>query len=270
MCIPLLAVLAIGPQDARRSPRVAVVNETLVRKYFGGADPIGRRFDFGDAAHPNAFEIVGVAQDAKYNQLRDETPPVAYMPYQQFLALPNFMTFHVRGQGAGADVQPLVAAIQREALALDPNVPVIGIGTQTEAVAAMLALERTLAVLSSFFGVLALGLACIGLYGTMAYAVARRTREIGVRIALGARARIIQRMILRETALMVVVGLSAGVPLALAAGHLLRAQLFDLSPYDPVTTVTVTLTVLVVTILSGYVPARRASRVDAIVALRCE
>jgi ABC-type antimicrobial peptide transport system permease subunit len=195
------------------------------------------------------------------------------MPYQQFLALPSFMTFHVRGQlpgNSGDTLQPLVAAIQREALAVDPNVPVIAIETQTEVIDRMLVLERTLAMLSGFFGLLALALACVGLYGTMAYAVARRTREIGVRIALGARSLVIQQMILRETAVMVLVGLAAGIPLALAAGRLLRAQLFDLSPFDPATTIAATLAVLVVTILAGYVPARRASRVDAMVALRCE
>jgi predicted permease len=268
--IPIVAGRSIGPQDVRSAPHVAIVNQTLVRKYFQGVNPIGHRIDFGNAAAPNAFEIVGVARDVKYGQLRTETPPVAYMPYQQFLALPNFMTFQVRGAGTGDNVSPLIAAIQREALAIDPNVPVIGVGTQVEAVAGMLALERTLATLSSFFGLVALALACVGLYGTMAYAVARRTREIGVRIALGARARAIQRMILRETTVMVVAGLVAGMPLALAAGRLLRAQLFDLSPYDPVTTVTATLGVLAVTILAGYIPARRASRVDAMAALRCE
>jgi len=134
----------------------------------------------------------------------------------------------------------------------------------------MLVLERTLAVLSSLFGLIALGLACVGLYGTMAYAVARRTREIGVRIALGARSRVIQQLILRETVVMVGAGLAAGIPLALAAGRLMRSQLFELSPYDPMTTVTATLAVLAVTTLAGYVPARRASRVDAMVALRCE
>jgi len=271
--IPVINGRAIDPRDVRSAPHVAVVNQTLVQRYFKGVDPIGHRIDFGNAARPNSFEIVGVVQDAKYNQLRSEAPPVAYMPYQQFLALPSFMTFHVRGQvpgGSGDTLQPLVAAIQREALAVDPNVPVIAIETQSEVIDRMLVLERTLATLSGFFGLLALALACVGLYGTMAYAVARRTRELGVRIALGARSRVIQQMILRETAVMVVVGLAAGIPLALAAGRLLRAQLFDLSPYDPATTIAATVAVLVVTILAGYIPARRASRVDAMVALRCE
>ena len=265
--IPIVAGRAIGPRDDRDARHVAVINQTLAQKYFRGVNPIGHQIVFGNAAHPNPFEIVGVAQDAKYNQLRAEAPPVAYMPYHQFNAVPNFMTFQVRASG---DVRPLVAAIEREALGLDPNVPAIAVATQSDAISAMLALERTLAVLSSVFGLLALGLACVGLYGTMAYAVVRRTREIGVRIALGARARVIRRMILRETVLMVVAGLAAGLPLALAAGRLLRAQLFDLSPYDPVTMVAATIAVLAVTIVAGYIPARRASRVDAMVALRCE
>jgi predicted permease len=268
--IPVISGRAIDSRDLRAAPHVAVVNQTLAQKYFRGVNPIGRRIDFGNAARPNAFDIVGVVQDVKYNQLRTDAPPVAYMPYQQFLALPNFMTFHVRGKVAGDNGQSLIAAIQREALAVDPTVPVIAMETQGEVIDRMLVLERTLAALSGFFGLLALALACVGLYGTMAYAVARRTREIGVRIALGARARAIQRMILRETAIMVAIGLAAGIPLALAAGRLLRAQLFDLSPYDPATMATATVAVLAVTILAGYVPARRASRVDAMVALRCE
>jgi len=268
--IPTVAGRTIGPHDLRGAPHVAVVNQTLVQKYFHDADPIGHRLVFGSAATANSFEIVGVVQDVKYGKLRGDTPPVAYLPYQQFLALPSFMTFQVRGRGTEGSAGSLVAAIRREALALDPNVPVVAIASQAEAVAEMLTLERTLAMLSSFFGVIALALACVGFYGTMAYAVARRTREIGVRIALGARSRAIEQMILRETAVMVVVGVAAGVPLALAAGRLLRAQLYGLSPYDPATAVTATVAVFVVTMLAGYIPARRASRVDAMVALRCE
>jgi predicted permease len=268
--IPIVAGRSIGRQDGRAALHVAVINQTLARKHFQGVDPIGHRIDFGSATKPNAFEIVGVVEDVKYAELRAGVPPVAYMPYQQFLALPNFMTFQVRGKGLGDNAEPLVSAIRREALAIDPNVPVIAITTQSDAIAGMLVLERTLAVLSSAFGLIALGLACVGLYGTMAYAVTQRTREIGVRMALGARAPVIQWMILRETALMVAAGVAAGVPLAFAAGRLLQAQLFDLSPYDPATTITATLAVLAVTILAGYVPARRASRVDAMEALRCE
>jgi len=251
----------------RTGPHVAVINQALAQKYFRGANPIGHRIDFGSAAHPNVFEIVGVAADAKYNQLRADAPPVAYMPYHQFLAVPNFMTFQVRGNG---ELQPLVAAIDRESHALDATVPVIGLETQTEAIGRMLVLERTLAALSSFFGLLALALACVGLYGTMAYAVERRTREIGVRIALGAGRASIQRMILVETLTIIAAGLVIGIPLALAAARLLRARLFELSPYDPVTVLTATLALVSVTLLAGYIPARRASHVDAMVALRCE
>jgi predicted permease len=265
--IPIVAGRPIEAQDVRSAPHVAVVNRALVQKYFGAANPIGHVIDFGNPTRPNAFEIVGVAEDAKYNDLRSDAPPVVYAPYQQFLALPTFMTYQVRASG---DLQPLVAAIEREARAVDPTVPVIAIQTQTDAIGRMLFLERTLAALSSFFGVLALALACVGLYGTMAYAVERRTREIGVRIALGAAGGVIQRMILGETLTMVLAGLAVGLPLALAAARLLRAQLFALSPYDPVTVLTAVLAVLAVTILAGYVPARRASRVDAMVALRCE
>jgi len=265
--IPIVAGRTIGLEDDRAAPHVAVINQTLAQQHFRGINPIGHRIDFGSAARPNVFEIVGVAQDAKYNQLRTEVPPVAYMPYQQFLAVPNSMTFQVRGSG---DLRPLVAAIEREALAVDANVPVIGLETQSQAIGRMLVLERTLAMLSSFFGLLALALASVGLYGTMAYAVAQRTREIGIRMALGARGGVIQRMILGETMAIVAAGVLLGLPIAFAAGQLLRAQLFELSPYDPATAAIATLAVTAVTIVAGSVPARRASRVDAMVALRCE
>ena len=169
-------------------------------------------------------------------------------------------------------MRPLVAAIEREALGLDPNVPAIAVATQSDAISAMLALgadagrvEQRLRRCSRSAS------PCVGLYGTMAYAVARRTREIGVRIALGARARVIQRMILRETVLMVVAGPGPPAcrwrwPPDASCGR----QLFDLSPYDPVTMAAATLAVLAVTIVAGFIPARRAARVDAMVALRCE
>jgi predicted permease len=265
--IPILAGRGINAADTDAAPQVAVINQKLARRYFGNDSPLGHRVNFGTETRPNEFAIVGVVKDAKYNRLRDEEPPTIYLPYRQFLGVTNSMTFEVRADG---DLTPLVAAISREVLALDRSVPLVDLKTQDEAVGQTLALERTLATLTTAFGVLALALACVGLYGTMAYSVARRTSEIGVRMALGAESGAILRMVLRETLTMVLTGLGVGVPLALAATQTLRAQLFGLSAHDPATLALAALVVGAVTVAAGYVPARRAARIDPIGALRCE
>ena len=179
-----------------------------------------------------------------------------------------FMTFAVKSPQAG---QPsLLAGIRREATALDKNVPMVGIKTETQVVDQVLFLERTFAALSSAFGFLALLLACIGLYGTMAYVVARRTSEIGIRMALGAGRGTILGMVLRETAVIVVAGLAVGLPAAWATTGLLKARLFGLGPHDPLSIAMAIAATLAVTAVAGYVPARKASRVDPMVALRYE
>ena len=164
----------------------------------------------------------------------------------------------------------LLASIRRELTALDKNVPMVEIRTETQVVAQVLSLERTFAVLSSAFGFLALLLACVGLYGTMAYAVARRTSEIGIRMALGAERSAILGMVLRETAVIVAAGIALGVPAAWAASNLLKTRLFGLTPHDPWSIGLSVAATLFVTMIAGYVPARRASRVDPMVALRYE
>jgi predicted permease len=265
--IPLVLGRAIEARDGLMAPKVAVVNEKLVQRYFHGDNPIGRMLQFGDDKRPDDFEIVGVVKDAKYNRLRDEAPPTAYMSYFQEQTVRSAMTFEVR---AAVAPRSLVAVIRQEALALDKDVPLADIKTQTEAIAQELVQERVFARLASLFGGLALVLASIGLYGTMAYTVARRTGEIGIRMAIGARPVDILGMVLRESVRVVLAGSVAGLVAAVAATQLIRSQLYGLSPHDPPVLTGAALALVVVTMLAAYVPARRASRVDPLRALRNE
>jgi predicted permease len=256
----------LGSQDTRTAPQVIVVNQKFVDKYMHGDYALGHQVNFGNAKR--IFEIVGVVDDVKYAGLRQEVPPTAYFSHMQTEFPWNFMTFMVRSREAG--LPALGAAVRREALAQDKDVPVVDMKTETLVVSQVLFLDRTFAALSSAFGFLALLLACIGLYGTMAYAVSRRTNEIGVRMALGADRSLILGMVLRETAIIVVAGIAVGLPAAWAATGLLKTRLFGLSPHDPWSIVLAVAVTLTVTAIAGYVPARRASRVDPMVALRYE
>lgn len=256
----------LGPQDTRTAPQVIVVNQRFVDKYMHGDYPLGRRVDFGSAKR--IFEIVGVVDDVKYARLRDDIPPTAYFSNLQSPIPWNFMTFMIRSGEAG--VPALTAAVRHEGLAQDKNVPLVDMKTETQVVSQILFMDRTFAALSSAFGFLALLLACVGLYGTMAYAVARKTNEIGIRMALGAGRGTILNMVLRETTFIVLAGIAVGLPTAWAATTLLKTRLFGLTPHDPWSiafAVTITITV---TAIAGFIPARRASRVDPMVALRYE
>jgi predicted permease len=265
--IPLVLGRAIDLRDGQGTPKVAVVNEKFVRKYFHGSNPIGRVLRFSDDKKPWDFEVVGVVKDAKYNRLRDEAPPTAYLPYLQERDISPGMTFEVRAE---AEPAALVATIRREALALDKDVPLADIKTQTEAVAQELVQERVFARLATLFGCLALVLACVGLYGTMAYTVARRTNEIGIRMAIGARPANILSMVLRDGLRVVLAGSVTGLIAAVAATRLIRSQLYGLSPYDPAVLTGAAVVLVAVTMLAAAIPARRASRVDPLRALRNE
>jgi predicted permease len=256
----------LGSQDTRTAPKVIVVNQAFVDTYMHGDYPLGRRVDFGSAKR--IFEIVGVVDDVKYARVRDAVPPTAYFSHLQTEFPWRFMTFMVRS--GEARLPTLAAAVRREALAQDKDVPVVDMKTETQVVSQVLFLDRTFAALSSTFGFLALALACVGLYGTMAYAVARRTNEIGIRMALGAGRGTILGMVLRETSLIVLVGIAVGLPAAWAASNLLKARLFGLTPHDPWSIMLAIVATVMVTAIAGYIPAKRASRVEPMVALRYE
>ncbi|HEY6290079.1 MAG TPA: ABC transporter permease [Terriglobia bacterium] len=264
--IPLLLGRIIEAADIEGAPRIAVVNSIFARRYLGGGSPIGRRFGF-DAAKNAEIAIVGVVGDARYGELREEPPPTIYFPYAQHLDILEFMTFEVRTAG---DPRNLIPAVRQVVQNLDRNVPMRDVITQSEQIDQATFQERLFARLSSFFALLALVLACVGLYGMMSYAVARRTNEIGIRMALGAQRAKILRMVLREAITLAGLGIVTGVPAAWAASRLIATMLYGLKPTDPLTVLVAIAVMAVVTVLAGYLPARRASRVDPMVALRYE
>ena len=265
--IPLVLGRAIDERDDESTAKIAVVNQKAVHDFFHGDNPIGWQIDFGRAHHPREMEIVGVVGDAKDNELRTDAPPTVYIPYPQDLREATFMSYEVRG---GGDPDALVAAIRREAQAVDKDLPLLHIVTETEQIEKTVFLERLFARLTSLFAGLGLGLACVGLYGIMAYAVARRTKEIGVRVALGAQQRDILGMVMRETLLLIAIGTAIGLVGSVAATRLVSSFLFGLEPTDPVTIAAATLIMAAVVGLAGYLPARRAANVDPMVALRYE
>ena len=258
---------AAGNGD-NKAPRVVIVNEKFARRFFGGgADALGRHVGFGnDPGTPTDMEIVGVIKDIKYMNLRDEVPIQMFIP---FLATDfvGDMTVYVR---AGLPAEQVVASARQRVQRLDPNMPLYNVRTLEHRVADSLLVERLVASLSAAFGLLATLLACIGLYGVLAYSVARRSREIGVRMALGAGAGDVLRLVLGEAVWLLGVGVAVGLPVALGLAHAVKSQLFGVHFADPPTLVAAALGLALATGLAGYLPARRASRIDPLAALRYE
>jgi predicted permease len=267
MGIPILRGRDLTAQDDQRSPRVAVINEALARRYFKDEDPIGKTFGFSGAQHSREIEIVGVSRDAKYSDLRSERTATVYIPFRQQPASLGQMNFEVRTAG---EPSSLVGAIREAVSQVDRNVPLFDVKTQKQQADESLAQERLFATLSGFFGLVALLLACLGLYGVMSYAVARRINEIGIRMALGAAGWDVTRMVLRETMFLVIAGIGIGLGTAVGATRWLASMLFGLEPTDLPTMAFAVILMLAVAGLAGFLPARRASRVDPMVALRYE
>lgn len=267
--VPLLRGREIELRDNASSPRVAVVNATFAEKYFKDQNPVGRTFTFDDETDKGAaLEIVGVVGDIKNDDARDKPEPTVYRPILQIQEQGAYSaTIHIR---TVSDPKPLVPQVRQMLNQIDDKLPIFGVTTLDEQLHSNLDQERLIAQLVSFFGALALILACIGLYGVMAHGVARRTNEIGIRMALGARGGNIAWMILRETLYLVLAGLVIGVPAALIGAKLISAQLFGLKPTDPLTLIGAGAVLTLVALLAGYLPARRASRVNPLSALRYE
>jgi predicted permease len=262
--IPLLTGRLLTDHDDQESPRVVVINEAAARKYFAGKNPVGRRFS-NVIEKRTDIEIVGVVRDARYNSLREPPPPTMYQPLLQ-RCCPG-VTVEVR---TASDPAGLIAAVRDAVRRIDANLPLMNMTTQAEQVEGRLAQERLFARACVLFGGLALALASIGLFGLMSYSVARRTNEIGIRMALGAQRIDVVSLVMKESMTMVVAGVGIGLLAAVAAGRLVTTLLFGLAPSDPVTIVIATIIMVAVSAIAGYLPARRAAHVDPMIALRYE
>jgi predicted permease len=259
--IPLIAGRTFTATEIANGRHVAVVNEAFVKQSLEGRNPLGAHFGEDSPKAPK-YEIVGVAADAKYDNLRNAIKPTAYHPLVAEQAY-----FELRTARNPSSLIPAARKIVKE---IDPNLPLFDVKTQIQVIDDSLVIERLVARLSAAFGLLALTLACIGLYGLLSYDVARRTREIGIRMAIGAKPHTVRRSILRETLAIVLIGLVIGIPAALVATRALSAMLYGVRANDPATLIGITSMLLIVSRVAGYLPAKRASQVDPMVALRYE
>jgi predicted permease len=257
----------IGFQDTETSPRVAVINETMARFYFGQTNPIGRKFIIDDPGSKGPVEIVGVARDARDHKLKGKVDRRFYVPLSQSMGMIPVVVFVVRTVGNPVAV---AEAARKQLKNLDANIPVNNIRSLNELTEKSISDQVLIARLSSFFAALALLLAAIGLYGILSYSVAGRTREIGVRMALGAQRGSVLSMVLREAGRLVLLGIVIGIPAAMLASRLFSSMLFGLNATDPLSMLLVVIVLLAITLLASYIPARRATKVDPMIALRYE
>jgi predicted permease len=266
--IPMLLGRDIGLQDTATSPKVAVINESMARFYFVQKNPIGRKFVIEDPDSDGApVEIVGVARDARDHKLKGEVGRRFYIPVAQSLGTLPVVNFVIRTVG-----NPVAVAdsVRKKINALDATVPVNGVRALDELTERAISDQILIARLSSVFAGLALLLAAIGLYGILSYSVSGRTREIGVRMALGAQRGSVLSMVLREAGKLVLLGIAIGIPAAMLAGRLFSSMLYGLNATDPLSMILVVAVLLAITLLASYIPARRATKVDPMIALRYE
>ena len=264
--IPVVLGRTFAGRDQRGSPKIAVVNETFVRAYSEGENPIGKRLAFQSGTPKLDVEIVGVVRDIRPGRLRSEVKPLVYTPFFQEKELPS-LTFYLRTR---REDELLSSQVRRIAGEIDSQLPVSDMRTMGETRDRAVSLERTVSKLSGAFGMLATFLAAIGLYGLLAATVTGRTREVGLRMALGANRRDVIALVVRQTLGCVALGLAIGLPAALGLGRYLRSQLFGLEPHDPWVLASAALAICVSALAATYLPARRAARVDPMTALRHE
>jgi predicted permease len=266
--IHMIAGRAIGAQDVSSALHAVVVNQTFAARFFPHGDAIGHRITFDDPSAPGEWQIVGIAADAKYNTPRETPQRMIYLSVLQLTGGNAYARWlQVKTTGEPAQAAEMVRAALAE---LDPNLPIWNMRTVSEQIDTFTENEQLISDLSSLFSALTVVLAGIGLYGVMSYSVVRRTNEIGIRIALGARYGNVQWMILRESLLLLAIGLCVGIPAAIAAGRLVQSQLYEISGSDPIAMGCAVLIIAAVTMLAAWLPARRATRVDPMVALRCD
>jgi len=267
----LLQGRAIDERDGPAAPHVAVINETFARRFFPNENPIGQHFGKGDESHSGDYEIVGIVDDAKYQDTRGPAYATFFLPLLQtptgehLSGWVSAIELHVAGTPENIE-----SAVRRALGDVDPNLPVLNMMSFQEQVARNFNQERLIARLTELFGALALVLACVGLYGVTAYGVARRTNEIGIRMALGADGGNVLGLVLRGALAQLGVGLAIGIPAAIAGGHVLAHQLYGVKSYDPMILGAAALILAACAIVAASVPARRATRVDPMVALRYE
>ena len=265
MQIPLLAGRNFLPSDTSTSLPVAIISEHTAKTLFPPGNPIGHHYYVGDNKPEDEVTVIGVAKDVKFADLAEEPVNLDYFPYTQHPW--DFGDFEVRYTG---DFAPVAAAVRQTIHSIDRNLPISRVTTLDEQVGRSITNQRLVAQLSAFFGLLAVFLSCIGIYGVMSYVVTRRTNEIGIRMALGAGRSNMLWTVLREILILVSIGVVIGIPVALAGDRMVSNMLFGLRPTDPLTLVSATVILLIVAAIAGYLPARRASLVDPMVALRYE
>jgi predicted permease len=266
MGMSLVAGRDLAATDTQGRPRVAVINQTMARQVFGERTPLGRHFQFVNGADRNvAIQVIGVARDSKYASLEQQVPPTLFMPHAQAPA--SGMTVEVR---TASDPLTIASAIREAIRQTDPTVPLAEMKTQRQQIAETIGKPRAFAALTTVSGMIGLLLACVGLYGVVSYETIRRTREIGIRIALGARRSDVLRLVMRQTVVVVTIGAAIGLALALAASQLIGSLLFGIAPTDPLAIGSMLAVLIGVALAASYLPARRASQLDPTHALRYE
>jgi predicted permease len=271
MQIPLLTGRNLTQQDDARAPRVAVVNQAFAKAHFPNESPVGKCFSF-DSDKPCEVQIVGMARDAKYTSQRDDIPPTVYSSYRQERPLAG-ATFEVR---TASDPSAAIASVRSVVREIEPNLPVTNVKSQVEQADETLRMERLFAKLLTLFALLAQQLAAIGLFGVLAYTVAQRTHEIGIRMALGANRANVMKMIVKQGMTLVLLGVILGLAGAYVLTKYLESwislskMLFGVKVSDPLTYGLIALLLTVVALIACYIPARRATKVDPLVALRYE
>jgi predicted permease len=266
MGIPMVAGRAFTPQDAESPQRIAIVNQALVQKYFPHQNPIGRRFSMDDAKTKDRswLQIVGVCANTRYANLQEDPPPLHFDLYRQSKDIGG-ATYVVRTRMKPDALVPSLRAVVQK---IDGDLPLMDVRTQRQQIDATMVQERIFASLTATFGILALALACVGIYAIMAYTVSQRTNEIGIRLALGARRGEVRGMVLKEAGWLAAVGIVVGVSVAMWLGQLVKSMLYGLQPFDPASLLGSAALLLCVAMLAGWVPAMRASRVEPMEALR--
>ncbi len=266
MGIPLIAGREFMESDADGAPKVAIVNEQFARKFNLGRDAVGKRMGQNTGGQTQLdIEIVGLVQNAKYAGVKQQIPPQFFMPYRQ--EGPGLSSFYVRG---AMEPEKLLSIVRPVVAKIDSNIPVENLRTMDQTINDNIAPDRIVTILSAAFAFVATLLASVGLYGVLAYTVVQRTRELGVRMALGAAPGDVRRMVLRQVGLMTVVGCVAGLAAAIGFGQLAQSLLFEIKGYDPVVLAVSAVLMVLVSIGAGFVPAHRASKLDPMRALRYE